>query len=93
MVRYVIKITKLTRITVLFDNVLVALYGVLFESDEEAAFSNYRLWESLGFIFAYVLQNTVCVYTKLWVVIGVLACGMAGYLIIEVIECKKRPSN
>ena len=25
-----------------------ALYGVLFANDEEAAFSNYRLWESLG---------------------------------------------
>ncbi len=36
-----------------------ALYGVLFESDEEAAFSNYRLWESLGFIFAYILQTQV----------------------------------
>ena len=27
-----------------------ALYGVLFANNEEAAFSNYRLWESLGFV-------------------------------------------
>merc|ERR1711971_1372010 len=27
-----------------------ALYGCLFANDEEAAFSNYRLWESMGFL-------------------------------------------
>ena len=31
-----------------------ALYGVLFASQEEAAFSNYRLWESIGFLIAFV---------------------------------------
>ena len=36
-----------------------ALYGVLFENDEEAAFSNYRLWESAGFIIAFILQTQV----------------------------------
>ena len=33
-----------------------ALYGNIFASDEEAAFSNYRLWESLGFLVAFVTQ-------------------------------------
>jgi hypothetical protein len=33
-----------------------ALYGVLFAKNEEAAFSNYRLWESLGFLFAFLTQ-------------------------------------
>lgn len=70
-----------------------ALYGVLFEKDEEAAFSNYRLWESLGFILAYVLQTNVCVYSKLWVVLAVLLTGMAGYLTIEFLEWKKKPNT
>ena len=70
-----------------------ALYGVLFESDEEAAFSNYRLWESLGFIFAYILQTQVCIYSKLWVVLAVLGTGMMGYLCIEFIEWKGKKSN
>jgi len=70
-----------------------ALYGVLFANDEEAAFSNYRLWESLGFIFAYVLQTQVCVFSKLWVLIFVLGIGMGGYLVIEYMEWKKRPST
>ena len=67
----------------------LALYGVLFENDEEAAFSNYRLWESSGFILAFILQNIVCIYTKLWFVLVVLGVGMIGYLIIEINEWAK----
>jgi len=67
-----------------------ALYGVIFEGDEEAAFSNYRLWESLGFIFAYVLQTQVCVYSKLWAVLIVLLTGMVGYLYIELQEWRRK---
>ena len=70
-----------------------ALYGVLFESDEEAAFSNYRLWESLGFIFAYILQTQVCIYSKLWVIIAVLGTGIGGYMIIEVQEFLRKKSS
>ena len=33
-----------------------ALYGNLFPSKEEAAFSNYRLWESLGFVISFATQ-------------------------------------
>merc|ERR1719361_2176149 len=66
-----------------------ALYGVLFENDEEAAFSNYRLWESLGFILAFILQNIVCISTKLVFVLVVLGMGMTGYLIIEANEWAK----
>ena len=35
---------------------ITSLYGVLFAKNEEAAFSNYRLWESLGFLFAFLTQ-------------------------------------
>jgi len=66
-----------------------ALYGVLFENDEEAAFSNYRLWESSGFILAFILQNLVCISTKLWFVLIILLSGMLGYLVIEANEWAK----
>ena len=33
-----------------------ALYGVLFSNEEEAAFSNYRLWESFGFFLGFITQ-------------------------------------
>ena len=65
---------------------ITAFYGVIFPAEEEAAFSNYRLWESIGFIIAYAYSTSICVDAKLYVLIGVLAAGMAGYLIIEVRE-------
>jgi len=67
-----------------------ALYGVLFESDEEAAFSNYRLWESAGFIIAFILQTQVCIYTKLIVLVCTITSGMLGYFAIEVADFLKR---
>merc|ERR1719192_2973123 len=60
-----------------------ALYGVLFANDEEAAFSNYRLWESAGFILAFILQTQVCIDVKLYVLLAVISAGMIGYAIIE----------
>jgi hypothetical protein len=65
---------------------ITAFYGVIFPAEEEAAFSNYRLWESIGFIIAYAYSTFICVDAKLYVLIGVLATGMTGYLFIEVRE-------
>jgi len=63
-----------------------ALYGNLFPSKEEAAFSNYRLWESLGFVIAFAAQTAgVCMYSKLILVTVVLSVGMVGYLIVELL--------
>ncbi len=68
----------------------LALYGALFVGNEEAAFSNYRLWESLGFLIAYILQTQICVDAKLWILLGLLSIGMTGYLVVETVEYKKR---
>merc|ERR1719376_166869 len=38
-----------------------SLYSVLFPKEAEAAFSNYKLWESLGFILAYICSTLLCV--------------------------------
>ena len=57
---------------------------MLFANDEEAAFSNYRLWESAGFILAFILQTQVCILSKLYVLIGVITAGMIGYFLIEI---------
>ena len=40
------------------------LYGTLFRRNKEAAFSNYRLWESLGFVIAYA-YSTGKIHTQL----------------------------
>lgn len=66
------------------------LYGVIFPNNEEAAFSNYRLWESVGFIIAYLNGNLLCVRVKLIVLIVVLSLGMTGFYVIEYKEWTKR---
>ena len=69
-----------------------ALYGVLFANNEEAAFSNYRLWESLGFVFGYASNSAgVYVSTKIITTIVSLGLGMLGYLILELLEKRKTP--
>ncbi|XP_065349467.1 UNC93-like protein [Cloeon dipterum] len=67
-----------------------ALYGNVFSKDEEAAYSNHRLWESLGFAVAYAYSTLLCTDAKMWVLLGLLAVGMVGYYIVEVIEAKNR---
>ena len=71
-----------------------ALYGVLFASDEEAAFSNYRLWESMGFLVAFITQASgVCVFPKLILTLCIIFVAMVGYFILEVMEHKEMPSS
>ena len=55
----------------------------MFSDAKEAAFSNYRLWESLGFIAAYLLTSFSCLWVTTWIALGVLVAGMTGYGIIE----------
>ncbi|XP_054275029.1 UNC93-like protein isoform X2 [Macrosteles quadrilineatus] len=66
------------------------LYGTLFRRNKEAAFSNYRLWESAGFVVAYAYSNHLCARMKLYVMFVVLCCGMVGYLIVELLHKKKK---
>ncbi|XP_041108505.1 protein unc-93 homolog A-like [Polyodon spathula] len=65
-----------------------ALYGVLFEEHKEAAFANYKLWESVGFVIAFGYSNYLCVDVKLYVVLAVLVVGMVLYGCVEYIEYK-----
>ncbi|XP_040173640.1 UNC93-like protein isoform X2 [Anopheles arabiensis] len=65
------------------------LYGALFRRNKEAAFSNYRLWESVGFVVAYAYSTNLCARMKLYLLFGVLVCGMVGYTIVEIRQLKK----
>lgn len=67
-----------------------SFYGVIFPNKAEAAFSNYRLWESLGFVISFVISGKTCVYTKIQLISSVLALGMIGYFIIELLEWRKK---
>ena len=62
---------------------ITALYGILFTDKQEAAFSNYRLWESVGFTVSFAYSNYLCVWIKLAILATVLVFGIGFYYIIE----------
>jgi len=71
-----------------------AFYSRIFmRSKREAAFTNYRLWESVGFIIAFSYSNVACVYVKIIVLLLTLILGMLGYFIIEYREKPARESS
>jgi hypothetical protein len=70
--------------------VFTAYCGILFPSREEAAYSNFRLWESLGFIIAYAYSTYLCITVKVYILISLMVIGMAGYLTVEWQEKKKK---
>ncbi|XP_048063487.1 protein unc-93 homolog A [Megalobrama amblycephala] len=65
-----------------------ALYGVLFAENKEAAFANYRMWESLGFVIAFAYSTFICLSTKIYIALAVLALTMVTYLYVEYNEYK-----
>ncbi|XP_065112342.1 protein unc-93 homolog A [Paramisgurnus dabryanus] len=64
------------------------LYGILFSKNKEAAFANYRMWESLGFVIAFAYSTYICLSTKIYIVLAVLALTMVTYLYVEYNEYK-----
>ena len=66
-----------------------AVYGVLFSKESEAAFSNYRMWESLGFIIAFAYSTFLCTSVKLYILMSMLIIGMIGYFIVEAMQRSK----
>lgn len=60
-----------------------ALYGVLFPCDKEAAFANYRMWESLGFVIAFAYSTFLCLEYKLYILLAVLLLTSVTYPIVE----------
>ncbi|XP_067844455.1 protein unc-93 homolog A-like [Heptranchias perlo] len=70
-----------------------ALYGVLFQDHTEAAFANYRLWESVGFVTAFAYANFLCIKVKLTIVLIVLIIGMLLYGLVEYIAYKQSTSQ
>ncbi|XP_069678913.1 UNC93-like protein [Periplaneta americana] len=67
-----------------------SLCGMLFPGNEEAAYSNYRVWRSMGFILAYAYSPYLCTSTKIYILLGLLIIGMGGYIIIEWGEMRKK---
>jgi len=60
-----------------------AFYGVLFVDNDEAAFSNYRLWESIGFVLFYIITPYIRIRIALIILLIFLSLGMTGYGLTE----------
>lgn len=76
-----------------FISLISGLYGVLFEKHKEAAFANYRLWESCGFVIAFGYSTTLQVYIKLYILLAVLLLSMVTYGVVEYLETKSSPGT
>ncbi|KAK3085508.1 hypothetical protein FSP39_004334 [Pinctada imbricata] len=70
-----------------------AYYGYLFTDNTEAAFSNYRLWESCGFILGFAWGNFVKTSIKLYFTLSVLIVGMFLYAVTEFMERSRRKNE
>ncbi len=70
-----------------------SIYGVLFQSNQEAAFSNFRLWESVGFAISYAYSNSLCIKSKLYLLTFYLTIGIIGYILIEILENNNTNKN
>ncbi|GAB0096832.1 UNC93-like protein [Sergentomyia squamirostris] len=60
------------------------IYGALFRRNKEAAFSNFRLWESIGFVVTYASAAALCAKMKLICLLIVLLLGGIGWVIVEI---------
>ncbi|XP_070843766.1 protein unc-93 homolog A [Chaetodon trifascialis] len=65
-----------------------ALYGILFSRNKEAAFANYRMWESLGFVIAFAYSTFLCLEYKLYILLAFLLLTIFTYPIVEFNEHK-----
>ncbi|KAK4824637.1 hypothetical protein QYF61_016943 [Mycteria americana] len=74
-------------------SILLGLYGNLFEKHKEAAFANYRLWESFGFVIAFGYSTKLQVYIKLYILLSVLVLSMVTYGVVEYLEAKSSPGT
>ncbi|XP_041375281.1 protein unc-93 homolog A-like [Gigantopelta aegis] len=70
-----------------------ALYGCLFTKNTEAAFANYRLWESLGFLITYAYNDYLCANVKLYICIVFLVVGVVCYSLVEIMERRRKLSK
>lgn len=75
-------------ILTLFALCPAAIYGILFPRDKEAAFANYRMWESLGFVIAFAYSTFLCLEHKLYILLSVLLLTCITYPIVEYSEYK-----
>ncbi len=69
---------------------LAALYGTMYCDSSEAAFANYRMWESVGFIIGYSSSAFLCVFEKIYILVALLVVAVVCYVIVELLIMRKK---
>ena len=62
---------------------IAALYGIIFPKDLDAAFSCFRLWESVGFVISFGYSSFLCTYIKLYILLGLSLLSIICYGMLE----------
>ncbi|XP_055942161.1 UNC93-like protein [Argiope bruennichi] len=60
-----------------------AFYGILFEGDEETAFSSCNLYTSIGWAVPFIYNDLFCTSVKIIIVLAFSCAGFLGYLLAE----------
>ena len=61
----------------------LALFGLLFADNQEAAFANYRMFQATGFALAFGYSQFLCVRTKVFIMAGLLLVALVFYSAVE----------
>ena len=63
---------------------LLAICGVHFPDDKEAAFSQFKLWQATGCIISFSCGNYMCTDIKIYILVGFLITGIFGYILAQI---------
>lgn len=62
----------------------VAICGVYFPDQKEAAFSQFKFWEATGCIILFACGNYLCTDIKIYILLGSLTIGFFCYIPAEI---------
>ncbi len=62
---------------------MLGMVGVLFPDNQEAGFSAFRIWMSLGFAIGFVITQVKILSHRLWIMIAVLVVSYVLYCVLE----------
>lgn len=95
MIRSVLSIIQTVYFEICFIFLIAfpALSGLLFPGQEEAAYSNFRLWESTGSVITYAYSPYLCTNVKLYLLLGLLIIGAIGYTGVEYVQYRDRQED
>lgn len=73
------------------------MVGVLFPDSQEAGFSAFRIWMSLGFAIGFVITQVKILSHRLWFMVAILVASYVLYCVLESClawaTCKHRNQN